>query len=472
MVTQQRSSVESFLRRHCAQARPGARLPSARSLQARFGVSPNTVRGVVRRLVMEGLVVTRPGDGTFVSSRGPGTARPADYAWQTVLLGRSPVIPSGLDHLTHPRSAGTVTLDNAFCDPGLQASDLLARAAARAVRRHEVWDRCPPQGLPVLRDLLAGELGAGFSGDDVLITPGAQAALDTTLRVLTRPGDPVLLEDPCYPGALVAASMSALVPVPVPTDRDGVIPDALADALARSGARLMVLQPRHSNPTGSVLAQDRRTAVLELAAEFGCVVVEDDWVRDLDHHATTGPPLVASDRDGHVISIRSLSKSSAPGLRIASLTARGPVLTRLVGARMGSDFFVAPLLQATAAELLSGPGWQRHLSVLRSALAERCTTLVDALAAAAPTITAHPPSGGVALWVELPTGLDERAVVDECAARGVRVSPGSAYRLTEAGTGHLRLAFGKDDPDTLVLAARRIGAAVDALSPRPSRRRR
>ena len=413
---------------------------------------------------MEGRAITRPGDGTFIAQPHITVVSDVDVSWQTVVLGRSPKVAEGLEHLTHDRSTGTIALDNAFPEPGLQAHDLLAKAAARCVRRTMAWDRCPPQGVIELRELFAAELGAPFTVSDVLITPGAQAALDSVFRVLARPGDTVVLEDPCYPGAVVAATLSGLVPTPVPTDHDGVIPDALAKVLERSSARLVVLQPRHSNPTGSILSNGRRAAILEIADQFGCFVVEDDWVRDLDLDGPTGPPLIADDQHGHVISIRSLSKASAPGLRIAAVTARGPALGRLVSARLAADFFVAPLLQATAVELLLSPGWQRHLLSLRSALADRRDTLIRALTKHAPALTCVPPRGGVALWVQLPPGVSEATLAAECANRGVRVSVGSTYVLTESSTGHIRLAFGKDETKTLETAAARIGTALAALS--------
>lgn len=455
--------VDRELRTLCATGRPGDRLPSVRELQQRFAVSPVTVQRIVRQLVMEGRAVTRPGDGTYIARPAGGTPQPLDHAWQTVVLGRSPEPAGGLEHLTHPRTAGTIALDNAFPDPSLQAHELLGRAAARVARRTDAWDRCSPQGLEPLRDLFAAEIGTPFSAADVLVTPGAQAAIDSICRVLARPGDPIVLEDPCYPGAVIAATASGLIPTPVPTDEHGVVPDALADVLARSGARVVILQPRHANPTGSVLSPERRAAVLAIAHEFGCFVVEDDWVRDLDLDGPTGPPLIADDTHGHVVSIRSLSKASAPGMRLAAVTARGPVLDRLVSARLAADFFVAPLLQATAVELLTAPGWQRHLVALRASLAERRDTLVAALAEHAPDLSCTPPRGGVALWCGLPTGVDEARLTADCAARGVRVSPGRTYRLTERRTGHLRLAFGKDEIASLVTAAERIGAALGAI---------
>jgi DNA-binding transcriptional MocR family regulator len=464
MLTSEDNTVEVFLRAACAKGRPGDRLPSVRQLQRRFAVSPLTVQRAVRQLVMEGRAITRPGDGTFVARPTIVGANGVDHSWQTVVLGRSSPVLGGLEHLTHPRSAGTIALDNAFPDPTLQAHELLAKAASRCARRPEAWDRCSPQGILQLRELFAAELGHPFTAADVLITPGAQAALDSIFRVLARPGDAVALEDPGYPGAVVAAALGGLVPTPMPTDEHGVIPDALADVLARSGARLVVLQPRHSNPTGSVLAAGRRAAVLTIAHEFGCFVVEDDWVRDLDLDGPSGPPLITDDLHGHVVSIRSLSKAAAPGLRIAAVTARGPALSRLISAHLAADFFVAPLLQATAAELLVAPGWQRHLHTLRAALAERRNTLVASLAEHAPSLVCSAPRGGVALWAQLPPGADEAAVAAECAARGVRVSRGATYELTASGVGHLRLAFGKDDPTTLSTAAARIGAALAAAA--------
>lgn len=463
MLTSNDNSVASFLRAACAAGRPGDRLPSVRQLQQRFQVSPITVQRVVRALVMEGKAVARPGDGTFVTSGVASPTRPVDHSWQTVLLGRSPEVGRGLEHLAIPRAASTLGLDTGFPDPALQAQHLLATAAARCARRSEAWDRCPPQGLVELRTVFAAELGGPFSPADVLITPGAQAALDSIFRVLARPGDPVVMEDPCYPGAIVASTLAGLVPIPVPTDEHGVLPDALGDVLARSGARMMVVQPRHSNPTGSIMTSERRVSILAIAREFGCFIIEDDWVRDLDLDGPSGPPLIIDDQHGHVITIRSLSKAAAPGLRVAAVIARGPALARLVSARLAADFFTAPLLQTIAAEILPSAAWQRHLVVLRSALRERRDLLVTELAAHAPQLRCTPPRGGVAIWVQLPAGIDEAALASACADRGVGVSVGNTYRLTESPHGYLRLAFGTSEASSLSVAAERIGSALRSL---------
>jgi DNA-binding transcriptional MocR family regulator len=455
--------VDAYLRGRCAKGRAGDRLPAVRALQERFHVSPITVQRVVRKLVMEGLAVTRPGDGTFIGRESSAAPPPIDHTWQMVVLGRSTPVPGGLDHLAAAPDAAMLSLDNAFPDAGLQAQELLAKATIRVARRSDAWDRCDPQGTAKLREIFANEVGRPFTADNVLVTPGAQAALDSIFRTLARPGDAVVLENPCYPGAIVAATLSGLTPAPVPTDEHGVLPDALAAVIARTGARLVVLQPRHANPTGSILSADRRSEVLGIAREFGCFVVEDDWVRDLDLDGPTGPPMLLDDEHGHVIYLRSLSKSAAPGLRLAALIARGPALKRLTSARLAADFFVAPLLQAAAADVLESTAWQRHLVAMRSELAHRRDALLAALTAHAPALSCRAPGGGVALWVGLPAGVTDIALVQACAERGVRIAPGRNFFLAEPTQSFVRLAYASADAKALATAASRIGAALNDL---------
>ncbi len=454
--------MDTALRSFCEAGAVGERLPSVRELQHRFHVSPATVQRVVRELVMEGLAITRPGDGTFVGRTGNVERVVRDYSWQTVVLGRAPEIRAGLDYLAIEPSKAVIALDNSFPDSTLQARALLSKAAVRASKTPEAWDRCAPQGLMALRNVFAAEVGREFTAADVLITPGAQAALDSIFRVMARPGDAVVLEDPGYPGAVVAATLSGLTPTPVPTDEHGVIPDALRAVLVRSGARLVVLQPRHANPTGSILSADRRKAVLGIAREFGCFIIEDDWVRDLDLDGPSGPPLLADDSDGHVITIRTLSKSVAPGLRVAALIARGPALARLTSARLAADFFVAPILQAIAADVLSSPGWQRHLANTRTLLAGRRDALLSALNISASGLRCRTPTGGLTLWAALPPGIDDLTLAGRCLERGVRVAAGRTYWLTEPASSHIRLSYSGNDIATLTAAAQRIGSALES----------
>ncbi len=143
--------------------------------------------------------------------------------------------------------------------------------------------------------------------------------------------------------------------------------------------------------------------MLEAVARHGAFLLEDDWMRDFDLGPPSPPPLASMDDDGHVIYLRSLSKPVAPGLRIAGLAARGPVLARLRLGRISDDLFVAPVLQQVALDVLTAPGWVRHLGSIKRALRERRDALAAAIAASLPECDLPlVPAGGVHLWLRLP----------------------------------------------------------------------
>ena len=152
-------------------------------------------------------------------------------------------------------------------------------------------------------------------------------------------------------------------------DADGVRPDLLAEAFAMTGARLLYCQPTYHNPTGTVLAPERRRQVVDVARAAGAFVIEDDFARYLGHGDAPPRPLVADDRDGTVVYLTSLTKPAAPSLRIGALVARGPVMERMQAVRLVDDFFVARPMQEAALELISSPSWDRHVRALASGIA-------------------------------------------------------------------------------------------------------
>jgi len=145
----------------------------------------------------------------------------------------------------------------------------------------------PQEGLPELRSWFASEIGV--DQDEVLISPGCQAAMSGTMRALGPSGSPVVFSVPTYPGALAVARSAGLTPAPVPCDSDGVRPELLQRAFQTTGARLLYLQPTFCNPDGHVLGAHRRAEVLEAAAEAGAFILEDDWARWLGHGPTPLP---------------------------------------------------------------------------------------------------------------------------------------------------------------------------------------
>jgi DNA-binding transcriptional MocR family regulator len=436
-----------------AAGRPGDRLPSVRELMRRHGAGPATVQRAVHLLVRRGVVEARPGRGTFVSAPRPAAAAAPDHAWQTVALGARTLDAAALELLLRPAPAGMFVLSTGYLPDELQPRGALGQALSRAARRPGAWAAMPTEGLAPLRALQAAWLGGGHTAEDVIVVGGGQGALTACLRGLAPPGGAVVVESPTYLGALVAARAANLVPVPVPSDGDGIRPDLLADALATSGARLVYCQPTYANPHGAVLAPERRADVLAAVRAAGAFVVEDDPVRDLAFDPPQ-PPLAHDDPDGHVVHITSLTKVAAPGLRIGAIAARGPALARLRAARVVEDFFVPGPLQEAAIELLGAPAWPRHLKRLRTALRERRDALVAAVERELGPGRLTPPSGGMHLWVRLDPGEDDVALAERAYREGVKVFPGRPSFPAEPPAPYLRLTFAAESPERLAQGVR------------------
>ncbi|MDX5566958.1 PLP-dependent aminotransferase family protein [Streptomyces sp. ID05-04B] len=488
---QERSSVGELadrLRGELDRYSPGGKLPSSRALVERFRVSPVTVSRALAQLAAEGLVVTRPGAGAFRTRPTRATAAPsADTSWQEVALsadGAADLVPRSVDasgvtvSLAAP-PPGVIEFNGGYLHPSLQPERAMAAALARAGRRPGAWGRPPMEGLPELREWFARTIGGTLTAAEVLVSAGGQAALTTALRALAPPGAPVLVESPTYPGMLAIARSAGLRPVPVPVDADGVRPQLLADAFRATGARVFVCQPLFQNPTGAVLAADRRPQVLRIAREAGAFVVEDDFVRRLAHEdaGQLPRPLVADDPDGVVVHVGSLTKATSPSLRVSALAARGPVLERLRAIQVVDTFFVPRPLQEAALELVGSPAWPRHLRTVAAELRARRDAMASALRLRLPGLDLpHIPSGGYHLWLRLPDGAGDasRAVGSQTEAAftaaalraGVALAPGRPYFSAEPPAAHVRLSFAAvAGVEEIAEGVRRLRAAYDETLP-------
>jgi DNA-binding transcriptional MocR family regulator len=439
------------LRRRCLGLGPGARLPSLRELSVSYRASPVTVHRAISRLAREGVVVARPGDGTYVAVR-PRESSVIDSSWQLSVLGSAPEPLAGA--MFEPPSG--LLLGTGYPDVSLQPLALLVKAARRAAAKERAWDRVAPEGNPELRAWFARDVG-GATAADVLIVSGGQAALSTTFRTLVPFGGPIIVESPTYFGALGIARSLGLRPVPVAIDDQGIRSDLLEAALASSKARTIYLQPAFSNPAGVTLSVTRRAEVLSIAQRAGAFVIEDDYARDLAFSAAPPAPLFRSGSD-HVVYVRSLTKSTAPGLRIAGIIARGPVRRRLRLLRAVEDWFLAGLLQDTALELVSAPGWSRHVDELRQTLRNRQHVAVAALREHFPEARlGRVPNGGFSLWLELPAGLDDQDFARQAAAQGVQISPGGPWFAGEAPAAFIRLSTAAANSNDLAQGIRILG---------------
>jgi DNA-binding transcriptional MocR family regulator len=455
--------VAEDLREAVASSASGTRLPSVRELMARHRAGPGTVQQAIARLAEEGLVDPRPGRGTFVAApvAAPAAAEAPDLDWQALALGESAADGSALHTQMRLPPPGTIGLSSGYPDESLQPTGLLAAAMGRAARRPGAWGRVPTEGIDPLRAWFAREAGGAFRAHDVVVTPGAQAALATVMRVLAGPGVPVLVESPTWVGTIAAARMAGGRVVPVPVDGGGVRTDMLEAAFRATGAKVFVCQPLYANPHGASLASDRRAELLRIVHEAGAFLVEDDYARDLALDDDPPRPLASEDPDGHVIYVRSLTKAAAPGLRVGAIAARGAAGARLRAARVVDDFIVAGPLQEAALDLVSSPAWRRHRRTTATVLTERRDLLVEAVRRHVPGASVDVvPRGGFSLWVRLPDGSDDVAIAAAAEREGVIVSPGRPWFPAEPPGPFLRLTFASARADEIGRGVRILGGVA------------
>lgn len=459
------------LRGWIAAAAPGARLPSTRSLVAEYQASPVTVQKVLRTLSAQGLIESRPGVGTFV--RAVRTARPVDYGWQTTALGspRAPLRPVSTAMRSAPNDV--IAFHSGYPDRELLPERLVRAALTRAARGEAALSRPPAAGLPDLQSWFAHELraatGAGVAPPtprDVIVLPGSQGGLSSVFRALVGSGQPLLVESPTYWGALQAAAQSGVRVVPVPSGPEGPDPEDLARAFDETGARLFYAQPNYANPTGAQWPARLREQVLDVVREHGAFLVEDDWAHDFGI-TTDSVPVASLDDSGHVVYLRSLTKSVSPAIRIAAVIARGPARDRILADRGAESMYVSGVLQAAALDVVTQPGWQTHLRGLRLQLQSRRDLMLSSLREHAPLAhVEHVPTGGLNLWARLPDGTDVDKFVGDCEAAGVIIAAGTEWFPAEPAGPFIRLNFAGPNPGAFREGARILGQVLERTAGR------
>ncbi|MGW5877584.1 aminotransferase-like domain-containing protein [Nocardiopsis terrae] len=457
------------LRAWIATAPPGARLPSTRELVAEYGAGPVTVQKALRTLAAQGAVESRPGVGTFV--RAVRVARPNDYGWQTAALGTPRNRVRGLSTALRSPPNDMIALHSGYPDRELLPERPVRAAFTRAARGDATVSRPPAAGLPELQAWFATELGTATpvgvtppAPSDTIILPGSQSGLSGAFRALVGAGRPLLVESPTYWGAIRAAAQVGVAVVPVPSGADGPDPEELDRAFERTGARALYAQPNFANPTGARWSAELADQVLEIVRGHGAFLVEDDWAHDFGITADPAP-LAARDDGGHVVYLRSLTKSVSPAVRVAGIVARGPARERILADTQAESMYVSGMLQTVALDVVTQPAWRTHLRGLRHQLAARRDLLAGAVREHAPTAYLESvPRGGLNLWVRLPDTTDLPRLVRDCEAAGVLVAPGDEWFPAEPTGPHLRLNYSGPGPGAFPEGARVIGRALEHAS--------
>jgi len=424
-----------------------------------LGLNRTTVSAAYELLESEGLIKGHVGRGSFV--QGPG-ASGNGLRWPELLAeydAALPALPASVEisFATSRPAELLFPLDEfrAVCDEVMRSDELGA-----------ILQLGVPNGYAPLRAHLLQEAqhaGVARPSDDITITSGCQQALDLIQRVLTKPGDVVMAEDPVYPGLAQVFTRGRARLTGIPVGADGMDIDQLQRAIAREKPKLLLITSSFQNPTGATLPLPARHSLLRAARQAGTVVVENDIYADLRYEGSPLPSLKQLDETGDVILLRSFSKIAFPGLRVGWVIAPRPVTAALAAAKQWCDLHSDQFSQAVLLRFAESGRLRRHLERVVAAGTERLRAVLDACDRYLPAGSrCTRPQGGMNLWVELPDPLDSGELLNRAQRDGVSYLPGKFFAVSRPQPNGLRLSFAGLPPEKIRRGVEILGTVFSA----------
>jgi len=405
----------------------GERLPSTRDLAEQLGVSRTVVLLAYDQLLAEGFVEGRSGSGTFVSE-GLVHGTPQKLKRSTKLrlsrFGAAAIDSmSAVDTPQPPRKP--IRYDFAYGRSDVETFPferwrriLLKHMRMAPVRQFDYGDAI---GSLVLREAICNHLRRSRAvvcdPSEVIVVNGSQQALDLVTRVLVERGDRVAIEDPHYNGTREVLRAAGAQLLPVPVDRDGLIPSKLPEQ-----ASLIFVTPSHQFPTGGILPLARRLALLTWARRTNSILVENDHDGEFHYEGRPLESLQGLDTEGRTVYIGTFSRTVFAALRIGYLVVPKSLATAFTAAKWLNDLHSATLEQETLAEFINTGMYERHLRRLRRRNTARREALLDAIQKHLGNrveVTGDGSGAHVALWPKKRTA--EETIIANAAQHGVGV---------------------------------------------------
>jgi 2-aminoadipate transaminase len=351
---------------------------------------------------------------------------------------------------------------------GAPSADILPHeqvreAAARALA--EDWETALSYGVGIGHPGLCqwvAERHGGLDAAQVMIANGSLEAGAMLFRHLLEPGDRVMVEQPTYDRTLLLLRQIGVELVPVPLEADGLDVAALEAALAEGPIKLAHVIPNAHNPAGCTLSSAKRVRLVELAAEHGFWIFEDDPYRELPFEGEPLETMLSIDRADRVMHASSFSKTVSPGVRVGYLAGPAAEIAKL--AKRANETYISPnmLAESIVLELCRSGELDRNIAFVQGELKARCAALVEALREQIPEAEFVVPGGGYFLWLDLAEGTDTVALLAEAKAEGVSFVAGPDFMI-EGGRSSLRLSFAPVPAARAAEGVARIAKALEKI---------
>lgn len=444
------------------QLQAGTRLPPSRDLASALGIGRISVVSAYNELQSKGLISAHPGRGTFVSG-GEQTRKvtPKNHTQS------QPIPHQNMREILRLAQRDGVLGFNSGCPPDeflpvdafRHAIDtVMHRDGAAAITYEEAEGYMPLR--TAIRDFVSSE-GINVRAENILITGGAQQAIDLVLQSILSPGETIITTDPTYLGFLDIAHVRRVHPMGVDIDDDGICMSKLEDMLIEYHPKLLYINPTFHNPTGSTMSIHRRRQLLRLAHQYDVMILEDGVYHQLHFDEPAPPPLKALDEYGIVLHVSSFSKILLPGTRIGYVVADGYARERISRVKQATDICSPALLQRAVHQYMRRGLLAGHLDHVRHILRKRRDAAVEAAQRYFPLESKWKvPKGGLYMWVELPeSGPTAAELYMSAIEHGVAYALGTLFHMNGGGARHIRINFGSYPEDKIHEGFRRLGAA-------------
>ena len=351
---------------------------------------------------------------------------------------------------------------------GAPSADILPREAVRdaaATALAEDWERALSYGTGIGHPGLCqwvAERHGGLDAGQVMIANGSLEAGWMVFEHLVGQGDRVVVEQPTYDRTLLMLQRLGVELVPVPLEADGLDLAAFEVALEDGPIELAHVIPNFHNPAGCTLSAEKRVRLVELAAEHGFWIFEDDPYRELPFEGEALETMLSLDEAERVIHASSFSKTVSPGVRVGYLA--GPAAEIAALAKRANETYISPnmLAEAVVLELCRSGGLDSNIEFVKGALRERRDALVESLREQVPEAEFVVPGGGYFLWLDLAAGTDTPTLLAEAKGEGVAFVAGPDFMI-EGGENSLRLSFASVPPERIPEGVARISRALERV---------
>ncbi|MDH4219626.1 MAG: PLP-dependent aminotransferase family protein [Candidatus Aminicenantes bacterium] len=306
--------------------------------------------------------------------------------------------------------------------------------------------------------------GISVSEREILITNGAQQAIDLVIRMLAKEGKKVAIETPTYAAILPLLKFNGVDLLEIPMKKNGMDLNYLEEVLAKERVSFVYTIPNFQNPTGITTPHQHRERLLNICLRYRVPIVEDGFEEDMKYFGKVALPIKSIDEKNLVIYIGTFSKALFPGLRIGWVTADKECVSRLTAIKRFSDLGSGKLVQVVLHEFLKRGYYDRQLKRMHQAFRKRLQVALKTMDDVFPhTVSWTRPTGGYTIWVKLPRKWNEEKLHSHLIRYGVVVSPGSYYFPFKKSCEYFRLSIAKRNEEEITEAITRLGKALHNL---------